>query len=336
MSNSRKNQETTELLADVSHELRTPLNAVLGMLELSFTEPHSRVLHDYLATAYQSARQLVAVLDDLANLARARRGELELASAAAGWPLRAQATLGEVTKRPLNVLVVDDTLTNRKVFQTILTKRGHRVEVAGNGRQAVDRLCEQTFDVVLMDVQMPAMNGLEATRHIRDLSDRALAEVPIVAVTAQAVQDDRHRCLEAGMDEYLTKPVSVTSLISCIEFYGESGHAAAPSAALARLGGDESLLNELIGSFRIEAPPLVDTIRDGLHDSDADAVARAAHNLSGLAANFDGRPTMDAALAVERLAGAGNFRAAMPALARLESELTLLQNALEMHQRRPR
>jgi CheY-like chemotaxis protein len=181
---------------------------------------------------------------------------------------------------------------------------------------------------------MPAMGGLEATASIRHLEDHAQAQVPIIAMTALALQDDRRRCLAAGMDDYLAKPISARSLIACVEFYGTVRNVAAPSAALVRLGGDESLLHELIRLFLEDAPSLVEKIRAGLDGGDSEAVARAAHNLMGLAANFDAAPTVDAAKRIERLAGSDDGRALRPALADLEAELTLLQSALEVHQRR--
>ncbi len=254
------------------------------------------------------------------------------------------------TDRPLNVLVADDTLANQKVVKAVLTKRGHHVQLADNGRQAVEQLQLQPFDVVLMDAQMPAMNGLEATSAIRRLPDARRAKVPIIAMTAHAMSEDRQRCLAAGMDDYLSKPIDVAALIARVEFHGTSGGAGlAPfhrpssvvrkgaaedftSGALARLGGDEILLHELIRLFEQDAVALVDKIRAGLAIHDAEAVARNAHNLKGLAANFDATAAVNAATVVERWADAGNLTSAAGALAKLETELDGLMTTLSRYQ----
>ena len=121
------------------------------------------------------------------------------------------------TLRPLRVLLVEDNPVNQRLAHEILSRRGHRVTVAENGREALDRLSEATFDIVLMDVQMPEMNGLDATRAIRAGEHATGRHVPIVAMTAHAMAGDRERCLAAGMDEYLTKPIRAEALISHVE-----------------------------------------------------------------------------------------------------------------------
>src|SRR4030095_13474387 len=104
-----------------------------------------------------------------------------------------------------------------RLAQHVLSRRGHGVIVAENGQEALDRLSEATFDIVLMDVQMPEMNGLDATRAIRAGEHTTGRHVPIVAMTAHAMAGDRERCLAAGMDEYLTKPIRAEALISHVE-----------------------------------------------------------------------------------------------------------------------
>jgi two-component system, sensor histidine kinase and response regulator len=107
---------------------------------------------------------------------------------------------------------------NQKVTTRILEKWGHRVTVAENGKAAIAELEKQQFDLILMDIQMPEMDGLDATRQIRDLSRRgALPHTPIVALTAHALKADEHQCFEAGMDDYITKPIDVDFLLKTLE-----------------------------------------------------------------------------------------------------------------------
>jgi CheY-like chemotaxis protein len=264
--------------------------------------------------------------------------------------------------RTLRVLVADDTPANQKVVKAVLTKRGHRVELADNGRHALEQLRKQQFDVVLMDAQMPMMNGLQATAAIRDLSDAARSRVPIIALTGHTLQEDRQRCLAAGMNDYLPKPIDIEALIDCVEYHGNAprvdgnGSLGAnaetavqlqqrPQAdpmqgtattleqdflagALARLGGDEALLRELIRLFQEDAEVLVRRIRKEIAAGDSEAVCRAAHNLRGLSANFDDLRTISAAGAVEQAAKRSELTEALRLVPELEAALDALQGAL--------
>lgn len=257
---------------------------------------------------------------------------------------------------PLDVLVVDDTEANQKVVKAVLAKRGHRVELAENGQQAVDHLRRRMFDVVLMDAQMPLMNGFEATAAIRRLPESKRSHVPIIAMTAHALQEDRLKCLAAGMDDYLAKPIDVATLVAHVEFYGHSGsrHAAtanqgpAPSekrsptsqdflaGARARLAGDEELLLELIRLFRKDACSLLEKVAAGLQTKDAELASRAAHNLRGLAASFDDARTISAAGSVEKLALSGEFDRACEQLEILRVDCNRLIEALDNYEKHER
>jgi CheY-like chemotaxis protein len=127
------------------------------------------------------------------------------------------AAVSPVVARPLRVLLVEDMLANQKLVTRILEKRGHRVEVAGDGRQALEQLQRASFDAVLMDVQMPVMDGFEATEAIRALSDPLLARIPIIAMTAHAMKGDAERCLAVGMTAYLSKPINSREMIVLLE-----------------------------------------------------------------------------------------------------------------------
>jgi signal transduction histidine kinase len=119
---------------------------------------------------------------------------------------------------PMRVLVAEDTPANQRLISLVLAKRGHVVEFASNGREAVEQASSKSFDVILMDLQMPEMDGLQATAAIRDLP--GISRVPIVALTAHAMTGDRDRCLAAGMDDYLAKPLDVNRLIEVVEAFG--------------------------------------------------------------------------------------------------------------------
>jgi PAS domain S-box-containing protein len=263
---------------------------------------------------------------------------------------KSSSRLAEPAARPLRILVAEDTPANQKVVKALLSKRGHTVEIVENGLQAVDRIQKAVFDVVLMDAQMPTMNGLQATAAIRHIPNADRARVPIVAMTAHAMREDREKCLAAGMDDYLAKPVDAAELIRVVEYYGsrrgasnaDQGRLArddvmsrSPShkpfdlqAAMERFGGNRELVRQLIVLFRDEAQRLGDAVREAVDARDLAAAARAAHNLCGVALNLDAAPTVAAARGVEEAADAGAADDAQAALAVLEVELARLRAAL--------
>jgi CheY-like chemotaxis protein len=115
------------------------------------------------------------------------------------------------------ILLAEDNLVNRKVAVSLLEKQGHRVTTAENGRIALELALQETFDLILMDVQMPEMDGLEATQQIREAERATGARIPIVALTAHALTGDRERCMSAGMDGYVTKPIRAAQLLTAIK-----------------------------------------------------------------------------------------------------------------------
>ena len=121
---------------------------------------------------------------------------------------------------PARILLAEDNLVNQRLVKRLLEKAGHTVVVVGNGREAVESLKNDTFDMVLMDVQMPEMDGLEATRAIREVEKTTQAHIPILALTAHAMRGDQDKCLAAGMDAYLTKPLQPADLFDIVRTYG--------------------------------------------------------------------------------------------------------------------
>jgi PAS domain S-box-containing protein len=199
-----------------------------------------------------------------------------------------QHSLREGTER-LRVLLAEDNPVNRTVATRTLEKRGHWVRAVVSGAEAVAAFEDETFDVVLMDVQMPIMDGLEATALIRKKENAALGRVPIIALTAHAMKGDRERCLAAGMDDYLTKPFKAADLIRAVESGRGELEPAEPTGAqilnctalLDRVEGDRALVSELVKVFFEEAPPLLQEIRTAVRERDATAMGKAAHRLRG-------------------------------------------------------
>ena len=209
---------------------------------------------------------------------------------------RDEAPMDEpVAVEKCRVLLAEDGVVNQQVAVRLLEERGHSVVVVNNGRAAVERVAEQPFDVVLMDVQMPEMDGIEATAAIRRAEAQTGGHVPIVAMTAHAMKGDRDRFLAAGMDGYVAKPVRPHELYAAVEGGGPNAETGLPAsadvpfewdAALESVGGDEAMLRELAEMFFAECPKLMEQIREYTVSADGPELRRAAHTLKGSAHVF--------------------------------------------------
>jgi CheY-like chemotaxis protein len=240
--------------------------------------------------------------------------------------------------RSLRILLAEDDAVNQTLAMRLLEKRGHKVTVASSGRQVLDKLRAGQFDLVLMDVQMPDIDGLQAAREIRRREKKAGGRIPIVALTAYAMKGDRQRCLEAGMDGYVAKPIRAAELFEAI---GHASPAPPPGAdivdersLLARLNGDRSLLGELIALFQADAPKMLDAVSQAITAKDAPALQVAAHKLKGSVANFSSRGAFEAALRMEDMARRRELETAPAAAAALEKEIGRLRRALKDLERR--
>ena len=235
--------------------------------------------------------------------------------------------------RSLRVLLAEDNLVNQKLAVRLLEKQGHSIVVAGNGRQALEAIERQPFDLVLMDVQMPEMDGFEATAAIRARERGSGQHLPILAMTAYAMKGDRERCLEAGMDGYVSKPIQPRELWKAIDKLVPAEDRAANEETSAtsgvldrdeiqeRVGGDMGLLRELIDVFLADCPRLWQNIRDALAQGDAHKLSRAAHTLKGSVGNFRRPQPREAAQRLELLAAKEDLVNAVEAARQLEIEL---------------
>jgi two-component system sensor histidine kinase/response regulator len=250
--------------------------------------------------------------------------------------------------RRLRILVAEDHAVNRKLVTTLLRRRGHTVKAVENGRAAVAALGAAThrFDVVVMDLQMPEMGGLEATEAIRAREGAAGRHVPIVALTAHALRGDRERCLAAGMDEYLSKPIDADRLTIVVErladadrpaLAAEPGSAAAGAAdieavfdeqkALTHTGGDRALLKRIVAVFRSEYPAMLRKIQRALQQRDGEGIRVSAHALKGSLATVGAMSARLRAAELEELGRSELLEPAGRAYDRLTGEIRKLDEA---------
>ncbi len=211
------------------------------------------------------------------------------------------------------LLLAEDNLVNQKVVLAILRKKGYKIDVANDGREALAKLEETPYDLVLMDVQMPVLDGLEATRLIR--ADRRWDTLPVVAMTAHAMNGDRERCLQAGMNAYISKPVQPAHLVATIERYlSQEKPGAVPSAPshLERLltdrlmQGDSAMMNDMLKLFLQIAPERLDRIETAAGRSDFDALGREVKKIRVAADQLASSSLRDCARRVEQAAATGD------------------------------
>jgi two-component system sensor histidine kinase/response regulator len=245
----------------------------------------------------------------------------------------------EQPMRPLRILLAEDNVVNQRVAVGLLKKRGHEVIVANNGAEALTVLEGTVVDLILMDVQMPQMGGFEATARIREIEREAGGHVRIVAMTAHAMTGDRERCLAAGMDGYLSKPIAPAILFAAVERDEALGNEPEPEPApavttvdreslMTRVGGDIDLFNEIIQLFLQDCPARVAAIKTAVERADRDDIRIAAHALKGTAGNLSATALVSAARALERMGTEGRLEAAPAAFRHLAAQAALAMDVL--------
>jgi signal transduction histidine kinase/DNA-binding response OmpR family regulator len=262
------------------------------------------------------------------------------------------APSGNVTTvYPLHILLAEDNAVNQKLAITLLERAGHRVSLASNGAEAVSMWRNGGVDLILMDVQMPEVDGFEATRQIRQQEQPRGGHVAIVAMTAHAMAGDRERCLQAGMDDYLSKPIQRPELLGVLARHNsnrvvpelQSAPKNAPgltpnaddandvldkSELLNRLEGDEQLLRELIDTFFADSRLLLQEVLDAVTSQDAARLDRAAHKLKGTVSTLCGHSASRTAQALETMGRDRNLHDAAQAFAQLKEQMEAFEKSL--------
>jgi PAS domain S-box-containing protein len=238
-------------------------------------------------------------------------------------------------RRRLRVLLAEDNVVNQKLMTRLLEKWGHGVAVAANGREALGALEKERFDVVLMDVQMPEIGGFEATAAIRAREKEAGGHLPVIAMTAHAMKGDRERCLAAGMDGYVAKPIQANELSEVIGRVLPPPPAAAEAeapldlaAALKAVGGDEDILRELAELFLTASPRWLEELRAAVGRKDVAAVRRVAHTMKGSLGQLGAGAAHAAAERLETMGLGQDLAGAAEACAALEGEVGRLAPVL--------
>ncbi len=232
----------------------------------------------------------------------------------------------EPAARRLHILLAEDSLVNQKLAVGLLERRGHRVCVANNGREALAAIEREPYDLVLMDVQMPELDGLDATRALREQEQaRGTAHLPVIAMTAHAMTGDRERCLAAGMDSYISKPIRGNDLFATIDATlqqcAPAQSAVDWSVALETVGGDRSLLREIVDAFLQEAPQLLAQLQSAGEAGDGATLRQAAHTLKASLRYLGASQLADQAFVLETHGREGHVEEALPVLSEFHESL---------------
>ena len=267
-------------------------------------------------------------------------------------------TVAEERKQKIRILLAEDNIVNQKVALKILEKMGYHADAVANGAEAVKALEMMPYDIVLMDVQMPEMDGLEATKEIRRLEtacpgkhpsgagrQSSIQRVPIIAMTAHAMKGDREMCLNAGMDDYVTKPVQPVELAETIARWvsgaaavQETQTAEKPSGVesgfdrtvlLHSLGGNEKVCREIIGMFLEDLPGQIESMEDAVKKGDPVLVQRLAHTIKGASASVGAVALQKAALEMEKAGKSGDMGKAAGMLDAVKETSEILKKILK-------
>ncbi len=238
----------------------------------------------------------------------------------------------------LNILLAEDSLVNQKLGVRLLEKCGHKATVANNGKEVIDILDQKEFDLILMDVQMPEMDGFTATALIRADERKTGHHVPIIAMTAHAMRGDRERCLDSGMDGYVAKPIrseelfaAITDVMNALKESPDSLNATDiidAATVIARMGGNYKLLNEIARVFLGDCAQLLSEVEKAVQNGDCTAVERSANNIKGAVGNFAAKSAFEAALKLEMLGRSGDLTHAQGAFENLKEKIVNLEYAL--------
>ncbi len=227
----------------------------------------------------------------------------------------------------MSILAAEDNELNGQLLEQLLGRRGHHVRLVKNGREALAVVRDGEFELLLLDVHMPEMDGFQVVRALREHEKRTGRHLPVIALTARSRKEDRDQCLAAGMDDFLAKPIQAADLWAAIDRVGnkrpgigssDDAQLITPNVLLAACGDDATILENLCRVFEAGLPDLITAVRNSLRDGDAVRLREAAHNLCGMIGTFSTRAGQLAS-ELEDLAEQGRLEPARPLVEQLES-----------------
>jgi len=259
-------------------------------------------------------------------------------------PIVTRHTIAEQKRRRTRILLAEDNPMNQKLAVALLKKAGYSVDAVENGRMSIEALNRTSYDLIFMDVQMPEMDGLEATRAIRR-RENGRQHIPIIAMTAHAMKGDRERCLQTGMDDYISKPIEPQELFNIIEKWTRSGDSKTRiskykeykkadyrkgvpidlETALSRFDGDKEFFTGILKEFLASVPKQLQILEEAARKGDTGVVESEAHSIKGAASNLNAKRLADLCLKLELLGRTGDLAGAKEMIDNLKTELKHLE-----------
>ncbi len=316
---------------------------VLMMTSLTGHCDRSSCAHGAAARCLIKPIRRATLVDSLQSVLRSAPPAWQPAAHAGRSPLPMAAAQADV-ERPVgvkgHVLVAEDNRVNQKLVEVLLSRRGWQLTCVGNGLDAIRAVECFQFNAVLMDVQMPVCDGLEATRRIRAAERDTGGHVPIIGLTAHAMKADEERCLDAGMDAFLSKPIEAAALESALAPYvgespsggGSQRHGMSLGTLREMVNDDPDAMREIIQLFLEDYPVKLERLAEGIKASDSHAIEHSAHSLKGSVSLFDARTAMSIAAELERMGRDGGIENAPQAFSRLAQELERVRDDLRRTQ----
>ena len=306
-------------LANMSHEIRTPMNAIIGLNDLALKQDLHPKVSDYLIKIRSASHSLLHIINDILDFSKRPNFGQEIPYYGEGN----EADYSKIIDRigGARILLVEDLLINQQVAQELLSWVGILVDVANNGAEAVQMVEKGDYDVVLMDIQMPVMDGYEATQIIR--RDSRFAQLPIIAMTAHAMASDQKKSLVAGMNDHIGKPIDPEQLFSRLMIYIKPGDRVSVNrefllkrqspfegeldeipyidmrSALARVMGNRELLVRLLFDFLRDYETVAKDVREFLTQGESERGKHMLHQVKGVAGNIGANAVYEAARALE-------------------------------------
>jgi len=311
-------------VAQLGHDLRTPLNGVMGMIRLLAGTQLDERQRWYVQTALTEADKLLAVIRDLQPVPEDGTPPASLSDP--GLPVVPAAS----TRLPgSSILIVEDDPISREVARRLLTRLGYLCDVAEDGQEAVEVTAETDYDIVLMDCQMPRLDGYAATRAIREREARlGTARTPILALTAHVTIEAKQRVLDAGMDDFLTKPMKLDVVVGRIEHWLGGGDEARTDTPIFehdelvdRCCGDRELAAEVVEGAAGDANGYLDELAEAVRAGSSLRVREVAHRLKGMSATLSAERVWHRAERLEDMGSRGELAGAAALVETLRDEV---------------
>lgn len=347
----KSNQVKNEFLSNISHEIRTPMNGILGVINILLETNLEKKQSDSLKLVKISAEDLMNKFNQSLDEVDLDYTKLETnqqlnQQSKTDLMEEEQRLLKKIEKVSLNVLLAEDNYINQKVAISLLEKKGWNVTLAVNGRELIEKYLEKDVDVILADIFMPEIDGVEATKRIRELEKTNGKSTPIIAMTALATMSDKYKCIDAGMDGFISKPINASELYKTIclvlrfedeELEGESDFSHLHleklpfdlSGVLFNLNGNMEILSELLEHFFEYFEADLKEIDGYIRNEEYEKVQSKAHYVKGALNNLGAKKQSQLALELENMGKHKNLSGAQEVLLDLKEELETCRDVFE-------